>query len=192
MQRLKSQPGIRPIASTARPFRLRRTHLENHLLAEVRQELLSPNVMRWVDREVAHAVHASDDTSQYEAELISLESEIARVVDAIAQVGISPALQAKLHDLEQRKIDAEITLDSTRRVVPIPDRSEVQEIWTELVEGLGELKQKATDTELEAARTAIKGLIGQIRVTRDGKGYADVCLQSMVAGAGFEPATFGL
>ena len=174
------------------PIRLRRTHLENHLLAEVRQELLSPNVIRWVEREVASALNASDDTSQYEAELISLESEIARVVDAIAQVGISPALESKLQDLEQRKVDAEIALESARRPVAIPNRSEVQEIWTELVEGLGDLPQKLTDTELEAARTAIKGLVGEIRVTRDGKGYADVCLQSMVAGAGFEPATFGL
>ena len=40
-----------------------------------------------------------------------------------------------------------------------------------------------TDTELQAARTAIKGLVGEIRVDRDGQGYADVCLQSMVAGA---------
>ena len=179
-------------AACSNPIRLRRTKLENHLLAEVRQELLSPNVIRWVEREVTSALNAPDDTNRYETELMSLEDDIVRVVDAIAQVGISPALQAKLQDLEQRKLDAEIALDSRRRVVPIPDRSEVQEIWTELVEGLGELKHKATDTELEAARTAIKGLIGQIRVTRDGKGYADVCLQSMVAGAGFEPATFGL
>ncbi len=114
------------------------------------------------------------------------------MVDAIAQVGISPALEAKLHDLEQRKVDAEVALASAQRPITLPDRSEIQGIWTELVEGLGELQHKATDTELEAARTAIKGIVGQIRVTRDGQGYADVCLQSMVAGAGFEPATFGL
>ncbi len=101
-------------------------------------------------------------------------------------------MESKLHDLEQRKVDAEIALASAQRPITLPDRAEVQDVWTELVEGLGELPKKMTDTELEAARTAIKGLIGQIHVTRDGKGYADVCLQSMVAGAGFEPATFGL
>ena len=98
-------------------------------------------------------------------------------------MGISPALESKLQDLEQRKIDAEITLGSARRPVAIPNRSEVHEIWTELVEGLGELPKKMTDTEVETARTAIKGILGEIRVTRDGQGYADVCLQSMVAGA---------
>ena len=33
----------------------------------------------------------------------SVEAEIARVVDAIAQVGLSSALQGKLSELEQRK-----------------------------------------------------------------------------------------
>ncbi len=60
--------------------------------------------------------------------------------------------------------------------------SKVQEIWTDLVESLGELPKKMTDTELQSARIAIKGLVGEIRVTGDGQGYADVCLQSMVAG----------
>ena len=129
---------------------------------------------------------------QYEAELNTLQAEIARVVDAITQVGISPALEAKLQDLEQRKIDTEIALSDARRIPVIPNRTEVQGVWTELVEGLGELPKKMTDTEAETARTAIKGILGEIRVTRDGQGYADVCLQSMVAGAGFEPATFGL
>ncbi len=165
------------------PIRLRRTKLEDHLLAEVRQELLAPNVIRWVKREISSALNTPDNTNQYETELMSLGSEITRVVDAIAQVGISPALESKLHELEQRKVEAEIALASAQRPITLPDCSEIQEIWTELVEGLGELKDKATDMELEAARTAIKGLVGEIRVTRDGLGYADVCLQSMVAGA---------
>ena len=71
----------------------------------------------------------------------------------------------------------------TRAPISLPDRSKVRKVWTELVEKLGELPKKMTDTELQSARTAIKGLVGEIRVTRDSQGYADVCLQSMVAGA---------
>ena len=114
---------------------------------------------------------------------MSLESEIARVVDAIAQVGVSPALASKLQDLEQRKVDAELALGAARKPIILQDRSKVREVWTELVEGLGELPKTMTDTELQAARAAIRGLVGEIRVTRDGQGYADVCLQSMVAEA---------
>ena len=47
-------------------------------------------------------------------------------------------------------------------------------MWTGLVEGLGELPAKLTDTELQAARTAIKGLIGEIRVARDGMGRRNI------------------
>ena len=139
--------------------------------------------MRWVEREVSSALNTPDDTSRYEAELIALENEITRVVDAIARVDISPALEAKLQELEHNKVESEIALESTRRVVPVPERSEVHGIWTEMVEGLGELPKKLTDTDLQAVRTAIKGLVGEIRVDQDGNGYADVCLQCMVAPA---------
>ena len=99
-------------------------------------------------------------------------------------MGISPPLDAKLQDLELRKIEAEVALGDARRTPVIPNRSEVQGVWTQLVDGLGELPKKMTDTEVETARTAIKGILGEIRVTRDGQGYTDVCVQSMVAGAG--------
>jgi len=100
-------------------------------------------------------------------------------------VGISPALEANLQELEKRKVDAEIALAAAQGPIALPDRSRVQEVWPELVAGLGELPKKMTDSELQSARAAIKELVGEIRVTRDGQGFADVCLQSMVAGAGF-------
>ena len=82
----------------------------------------------------AGALNTSDDTSQHEAELMSLESEVERVVDAIAQVGVSPALKAKLQDLEQRKRNIQTELEAARRPVAIPNCSEVHQIWTGLVE----------------------------------------------------------
>ena len=147
--------------------------------------MLSSNVIRWVEREVANALNAPDDTSQHEDELLSLDDDVIRVVEAIAQVGISPALEVKLQEWEQRKIEVQVSLASNPKPASLPNRTEVREVWTGLVEGLGDLKDKATVTELEAARSAIKGLVGDIRVTREGEGYADVCLQRMVAGARF-------
>ena len=179
-------------AACSNPIRLRRTKLESYFFSEIQRELTSPDVIRWVQREVTSALNAPDDSDRYELELLSVEAELARVVDAIAQVGISPALESKLHDLEQHKVAADIAFDAARRPITLPDRSKVQEIWADLVAGLGDLPKKMTDTELQSARGAIRGLVGEIRVTRDGQGYADVCLQRMVAGAGFEPATFGL
>ena len=66
---------------------------------------------------------------------------------------------------------------------PIPIRLDIRGTWTSLVEHLSELQDKATQVEMEAMRSAVKGFIGQICVARDGMGHADLCLQGMVAGA---------
>lgn len=113
-------------AACSNPIRLRRTKLEDRLLSDVRSELLSPDVIRWVEREVANALNAPDDADRHEADLSSVEAEISRVVDAIAQVGMSPALQAKLQELETRKVDAEIALGDAQSPVVFPNRIEVQ------------------------------------------------------------------
>ena len=174
------------------PIRLKRTDLEDFLLADIRKELLAPEILPWVQREVTKAMDTPDDTVAHESALIEIDAEIARIVDAIAQVGLSAALQDKLTTLEQRKLEIEAELSMVRRVSPFPRNADIQRVWTGLVENIGEAHEKMSDVEMQTTRNLVKSLIGQIRVARDGMGSADLCLQSMVAGAGFEPATFGL
>ena len=64
--------------------------LEDTLLADVRKELLAPDVVRWVEREVTNAMHAPDNSDKYGAELVAVNTEIALVVDAIATIGVVP------------------------------------------------------------------------------------------------------
>ena len=153
---------------------------------------LSVAMLQWVKREVSKGLQAPDESDRFEAELAALDAEIANVVDAIAHIGMSPALQSKLNELELRKIQVEAELSMTQRTVQFPNTSDIQEVWTGLVENIGDVHSDASEVEMQALRNGVKGLIGQIRVARDGMGSADLCLQSMVAGAGFEPATFGL
>ena len=179
-------------AACSNPIRLKRTDLEDTLLADIRKELLAPEILPWIQREVTKAMDTPDDTGRHESELIEIDAEIARIVDAIAQIGLSAALQDKLTALEQRKLETESELSMMRRVSLFPASADIQRVWTGLVENLGEAHEKMSDVEMQTTRNLVKSLIGQIRVARDKTGSADLCLQSVVAGAGFEPATFGL
>ena len=71
----------------------------------------------WIinEREVTNAMHAPDTSDKYGAELVAVDTEIARVVDAIATIGVSAALQVKLTELEQRKAQVEGELSVSRR-----------------------------------------------------------------------------
>lgn len=151
------------------PIRLRRTMLEETLLADIRKELLAPDVVRWVEREITKAMHAPDDSDKYWAELAVVDAKMGHVVDAIAKIGFSGALQAKLAELERRKAQVQVNLSANQRAVLFPDRAEIQATWTRFNEQPGELQDKATQVEKEGMRNAIKDLPGQIREARDRK-----------------------
>ncbi len=133
------------------------------------------------------------DTGSMRAEIKVTEAEIARVVEAITKLGISDALECKLRDLEQRQSALRCELASAETLVELPDVSAITDHWTAAVDRLGDLPKTLTPSELDTARGALKALFGEVRVDRHGKGYAALGLPTnMVAGAGFEPATFGL
>ena len=175
-------------------IRIRRDKLEDRFLSGVREQLLSPDTIRWAEKEISKLLIAPDqDTGSIRAEINVTEAEIARVVEAITKVGISDALERKLKDLEQRQSGLRRELASAEKIVELPDISVISDHWTATVERLGDLPKTLTPGELDTARNALKGLFGEVRVDRHGKGYAELGLPTnMVAGAGFEPATFGL
>lgn len=168
-------------------IRLRRADLEDRFLTEVREQLLSPQTIRWAEKEVARQLAAPPvDTSATRSQLAEVEAELARVVDAIAKVGLSPALESKLASLECRKRDLTAEVRAAVRSVDIPDAELIAATWHAAVDNLGELPKLAEPSEVEAARRSLQALIGVVRVDRDGKGYADISVgvpTGMVAGA---------
>ncbi len=175
-------------------IRIRRDKLEDRFLSGVREQLLSPDTIRWAEKEISKLLVTPDqDTGSIKAEINVTEAEIARVIEAITKVGISDALECKLKDLEQRQSALRCELASAETIVELPDVSAIAAHWTAAVDRLGDLPKTLTPSELDTARSALKGLFGEVRVDRHGKGYAALGLPTnMVAGAGFEPATFGL
>ena len=72
-------------------------------------------------------------------------------------------------------------------VIEVPDIAAIRATWRDVVDNLGSLSERATLIEMQAARNALRGILGIMRVDRRGKGHADLtigaCLQGMVAGA---------
>jgi site-specific DNA recombinase len=178
------------------PVRIRRVHLEERFLQNVREQLLDEKTVRWAEKEVARRLAApAADTGPARRELAQVEGDLVRVVDAIAKMGFSNALESKLAELEARKHTLLAELQAAERTIQLPDISAITAKWRAVVENVGNLPKMATPPEVETARRSLKSLLGTVRVDRTGKGFADLSLHvptNVVAGAGFEPATFGL
>jgi hypothetical protein len=73
------------------PVRIRRAHLEERFLQNVREQLLDDKTIRWAEKEVALRLAApAADTKPARRELARVEGDLVRVVDAIAKMGSAP------------------------------------------------------------------------------------------------------
>jgi hypothetical protein len=101
---------------------------------------------------------------------------------------LRPTLQTKLAELENRRESLSAEIDAADQVMHLPDADAIQAKWREIVTNLGSLSERAEPAEVTAARNALQGLLGIVKVDRLGKGYADLSIgvpTSMVAGASF-------
>jgi hypothetical protein len=94
------------VAETSRltrsPGELQR--LEDKFLSQVRDQLLSVRTVEWAEKEIARRLAApAADTDGPRRELAQVQSDLDRVVDAVAKIGFSAALESKLAELEARK-----------------------------------------------------------------------------------------
>jgi hypothetical protein len=85
-------------------IRIRRSQLEDKFLAQVRDQLPSIRTVQWAEKEIAKRLTPpAVDTSGPRRELPQVQSDLDRVVDAVAKIGFSAALESKLAELEARK-----------------------------------------------------------------------------------------
>ena len=192
-------------------YRVKRVLLEEGLLAGIRRELLAPEAIeefrRRVVKKLADQNHKPDGHS---ARLRELEKEVANLADAVAGgvLRSSPALAQRLATAEDEL--AKLHAASVPREVV-----KVERLLPRVVDGYLALVAdlpKALKRDPARARANIRQLLGgQIRVEVDAKearfltqkGRTEAAFLRMagagiqpqttlVAGAGFEPATFGL
>lgn len=151
---------------------IRREVLDKRLLAEVREELLAPEALRDLRREVqaelASAV-AGLDTGRDAAcrRLDALQGEIGRLVDAVAQVGLSAALAARLQAAEAEQHQLQRQLAATPATA-LPTVDEVLAPYRQQVMQLQRVLESEGDRD--QVRTLLSQLIGPVVVGHDEAG----------------------
>lgn len=191
--------------------RFRRTDAERELLAGLRERLLAPDAIEAVRKRVLKLVR---DRAKPRAEgspnrIRELEAEVANLTDAIASGAFrsSPAIAERLSA-------AEAALARLRAEGKPPAEKKVAKLLPRVVDEhrafVDDLAARLAEVDVHRARAALRRFYGELRAMPDGE---DVRLEAedgavelavlkavgaarvggnVVAGAGFEPATFGL
>lgn len=147
----------------------RRTDVDQRLLSELREDLLSPAALAEVQTAVKRLL-AELDGGHERAQAAArrrgkeLDAEIQRIVDAIVTVGASEALAARLRAAEMERKTLQATLEQAP--VPLASAAEVASRYRQLVMNLKETLTGDPST-VSQARPVIAGLLGHVTLVRD-------------------------
>ncbi len=181
----------------ANSIRVTRATIESVLLDDVRRELLGPAAYAAFERE-AEEIRTRDapDPTQARRALAQARKEADNIMNAIRAGIVTPGTKAALEAAEAGVTAATETLSAIERFEPSKVLPRAREVYRGLVARLESID------DVSGAREALKQLLGgEIRiVSEDGIPYAEmknaglagVRQLTLVAGARFELATFGL
>ncbi len=189
----------------------RRSDVDQRLLSELREDLLSPSALAEVQATVRRLLDEMDSGHERvqaaaKRRSVELDREIERIVDAIVTVGASEALANRLRAAELERKTLQATMQQAPQ--PLASTAEITARYRQLVMNLKETLSGDGHTVKEA-RPIIAGLLGTVTLVRDagtGESWArmknpaeQLLLEAtggkslmMVARARFELATFGL
>ena len=181
----------------ANSIRVARATIESVLLSDVRRELLGPAAYAAFEREAKEMLSRdAPDPTQARRALAHARKEAENIMNAIRAGIVTPGTKAALEAAEAGVTAATEALATIERFEPSKVLPRALEVYRGLVERL-----ESVD-DVSGARAALKQLLGgEIRiVSQDGVPYAEmknaglagVCQLTLVAGARFELATFGL
>jgi site-specific DNA recombinase len=176
---------------------VRRDVFDDRMLSIVRQELLSPEAMvafQDLHKEISAAAskEATEGRRQGVARRQALEKEIGNLVQALATIGVSPAITAQL-----AKAEAELqALESAKPPTPEQQALSALEI-RKIVAGL----DQALKADVAQAKDLLREMLGVVELVQDGAHVHAEFVEPraqllsaingaslvMVAGAGFTP-----
>ncbi len=196
---------------------IRRDVLEESVLSGIKSRLMHPDLVKEFITEYHRelnrlAMTRKTDVHVQTRELAKVEQEIREIIDAIKAGIRSATMAAEIETLERRRAVLQKHLGA-KPTEPVRLHPNLGEIYHRKVEALREALDR-DDTRSEAA-TILRGLIDEIRLTPDDGQLGiylvgnlakilDLCAKknpgstgtglqiTLVAGAGFEPATFRL
>ncbi len=177
------------------PVRLRRSVAEERLLAGIREEILTEEAFRRFELAAASALKSSAPSLDVAHRRVADAQRVRdNVMRAIREGIITPSTKAELVAAERAAQDAEVALRHAQQFQPSQVLPRAREAWRRIATSLADSAR-----DVPAARAAIRELLGQNArvINKNGDLFAEIAVPSdaltnMVAGAGFEPATFGL
>ena len=159
------------------------------MLAGIREQLLSDDAFRKFQRAVrAELKQQVPDPAAARKQLVDAERMRENILAALRAGIITPSTKAELIAAEAAVKTAQTELEALQHDEVAQLIPRVREAWRRLVADINSDRR-------DEVREAVHELIGTASVIeQDGVIYAETnaCQIRMVAGAGFEPATFGL
>ena len=183
-------------AACANRLKVKRHLVEELLLAGIKKDLMSEEAFQVFEDEVAKLLkEAQPDPGVARRAEAKAKQEVDNILNAIRQGIVTPGTRRALEEAEARLSEAQMMVQEVERCTPTKMIPRAREAFADLVANL----EKADN--VAATRKAVGDIVGQIRLLpEDGElvaemtsaGLAGACQMALVAGAGFEPATFGL
>ena len=177
-----------------------RAILDARLLSIIRDDLLSPTAIAEMQSAVKKLTAQEKQSANSQAEsakkrLSEIDREIKNTTDALVKIGVSDSLidRLKILEDEKKRVSTVQAGDFSQKVI---EATEVLRRYKSIVMDL----QNALAQDVAHARKLLVELLGRITIVKEGDGiYAEFesdgsqgVYMGVVAGAGFEPTTFGL
>ena len=179
-------------------LKVRKHVAERILLRHIREDLLGDEAYQEFLKELDKAIEElNPHASHWEQELAEARAEKENILSAIRAGIITPSTKQALADAEARELAAQVEIDKAAKLDVTELTRQAKQLWRQLVEDL------ANTDDVPRIRAALQELLGEIRLFPNKNGYLEAetnkgCPEAtlgsitVVAGAGFEPTTFGL
>ena len=174
-------------------IKVRRDVADTALLAGLQAELLSEAAFQRFQRVVTVELkRAAPDIDAARRKLVDAERVHANILAALRAGIITASTKAELLSAEAAVATSKADLEALKNFQPAQFLPRARETWRRIVEQLADVR------DVPAARGALQELLGDSLTVKNENGaiYVEIAPSSseinLVAGAGFEPATFGL
>ena len=185
-----------------------REMVDRRLITEVRDQLMDPAAISELRGAVKAALAmaqkgAESGSEGAKARLAEIDAEISRLVDALASIGLSEAIATRLKKAEAERDQLTATLATAKAGGATGMLQDIMARYSRL---MMKLQDVLKDGDIARSRELLSDLLGPITLRRDDDGVAWAEFEEpaerlmlangeslgLVAGAGFEPTTFGL
>ena len=166
--------------------RVKARDADTAMVAGVRDALLTEEAMKaWQSAIARHMKAQAGSGADVRRRLAQAQLERDNIMTAIRQGIITPSTKAALEAAEKAIVDAQAAQQAPALIMP-----DVRNRLRRIADTLADRTR-----QVPAAREALRALIGEATLRNEnGNPFAEIAGShlAMVAGAGFEPATFGL